>query len=116
MYISQEEYKEAADSINQIIAEIYQARGQIVIHQKNIRQKKAMPTTPELTTYKSSHSASTASSSALDHTEQREVCDRPVNLKTDPDQGFNPESLFSDSESTKSHGSANLVIVEKVEP
>jgi len=32
MYISQEEYKEAADSINQLIAEMYQARGQIVIH------------------------------------------------------------------------------------
>ena len=73
-----------------------------------------MPPTPELSTYKSSHSASTASSSAHDHNEPKEVCDRPVNLKTDPDN--NPESQFSDSESAKSHGSANVVVAEHLEP
>lgn len=93
MYISQEEYREAAVSINQLITETYEARGQIVIQEKNVRVRKAMPTTPELTTYKSNHSASTNSSSAHDNTEHKEPCNRPVNLKTDHGgYASNPES------------------------
>lgn len=80
----------------------------------------------------SSHSSNTTnSSSTRDVSENLENCDRPVNLKTDLDQQLltgesprdnlstNPESSnLSDTESVKSHGSANganIVIVESAD-